>query len=104
MAEAERRLLAREARLSGFRQILRQRIEVGLAVLTRQRGFQFKLAVEVVLDDAFVAAGDENEMLDAGFLRLVDDVLDQRTIDDGQHFLRHRLGGGKEAGAETGNR
>ena len=31
-----------------------------------QRHFQFELAVEVIFDDAFVAAGDEDEMLDAG--------------------------------------
>jgi len=25
-------------------------------------------------------------------------------VDDGQHFLRHRLGGGQDAGAEAGDR
>ena len=57
----------------------------------------------MVLDDALVAAGDEDEMLDAGLARLVDRVLDQRPVDDRQHFLGHRLGGRQEAGAETGN-
>ncbi|MGY4431320.1 hypothetical protein ACVWWO_003797 [Bradyrhizobium sp. F1.13.1] len=51
----------------------------------------------------FVAAGDEDEVLDAGFPCLVIDVLDQRLVDDRQHFLRHRLGGGQDAGAEAGN-
>ena len=59
--------------------------------------------VEMVLDHALVAAGDEDEMLDAGLARFVDDVLDQRPVDDGEHFLRHRLGGGQEAGAQTGD-
>ena len=61
------------------------------------------LDVEMVLDDALVAAGDEDEMLDAGFARLVDRVLDQRPVDDRQHLLGHRLGGGQEAGAEAGD-
>ena len=38
--------------------------------------------VEMVLDHALVAAGDEDEMLDAGFLGLVDHILDQRLVDD----------------------
>src|SRR5260370_6136192 len=56
------------------------------------------------LDDALVAAGDEDEMLDAGFFGLVDHILDQWLVDDGQHFLWHRLGGGQDAGAEAGDR
>ena len=51
-----------------------------------------------------VAAGDEDEMLDAGFARLVDRVLDQRPVDDRQHLLGHRLGGRQEPGAEAGDR
>ena len=50
----------------------------------------------MILDHALVAPGDEDEMLDAG-LGLVDHVLDQRLVDDGQHLLRHRLGGGQDA-------
>ena len=68
-----------------------------------QRHFQLELAVEMILDDALVAAGDEDEMLDAGLARLVDDVLDQRPVDDRQHFLRHGLGRGQEPGAEAGD-
>ena len=55
----------------------------------------------MVLDDRLVAAGDEDEMLDAGGPRLIDHVLDHRAVDDGQHLLRHRLGGGQEAGTEA---
>ena len=103
VAEAERRLLAGEARLPGAEQVLRQRVEFGLAVFAVQRRFEFVLAVEMILDDALVAAGDEHEMLDAGLARFVDHVLDQRAVDDGEHFLRHRLGGGQETGAKAGD-
>jgi hypothetical protein len=52
---------------------------------------QLELDVEMVLDDRLVAAGHEDEVLDARLARLVDDILDHRTVDDGQHLLRHRL-------------
>ncbi|MEH2602743.1 hypothetical protein V1277_002120 [Bradyrhizobium sp. AZCC 1588] len=63
-----------------------------------------KHPVEMVLDHPLVAPGDEDEMLDAGLLGLVDHVLNQRLVDDRQHFLRHCLGGGQDAGAEAGDR
>ena len=61
------------------------------------------MAVEMVLDDALVAAGDEDEMLDPGGARLVHHVLDDRPVDDRQHLLGHGLGRRQEARAETGN-
>ena len=105
VAEAERRLLAGETGGAGFGLVARQNVLLGLLVAARgQRGVEFEHPVEMILDHALVAAGDEDEMLDARLLGLVDDILDQRLVDDGQHFLRHRLGGGQEAGAETGDR
>ena len=77
-------------------------VELGLLAALGERALQLELAVEMVLDDALVAAGDEDEMLDAGGLGLVDHMLDHRAVDDGQHLLGHRLGGGQEAGAEPG--
>ena len=103
VAEAERRLLAGEAGLAGRRQVALQRLVVlGLAALL-QRRVELEGDVEMVLDHRLVAAGDEDEMLDAGLARLVDHVLDDRPVDDGQHLLRHGLGGGQEAGAEAGD-
>ena len=61
------------------------------------------MAVEMILDRALVAPGDEDEMLDARGARLIDHVLDQRPVDHGQHFLRHRLARRQEAGAEAGD-
>ena len=49
----------------------------------------------MVGDHALVAAGDEDEMLDPRLARLVDHILQRRAVDDGQHFLRHGLGGGR---------
>src|SRR5262249_32227153 len=63
-----------------------------------------ELAVEMVLDDSLVAAGDEDEVLDAGLARLVDHMLNQRPVDHRQHLLRHGLGGREEPGAQPGDR
>ena len=104
VAKPERQLLAREARGAGPRQVAGERVEIGAALTLGQGMFEFELAVEMVLDHRLVAAGHEDEVLDAGFARLVDHVLDQRPVDHRQHLLRHRLGGGEEAGAEAGDR
>lgn len=103
MAETERRLLAGEADGAGLRLVLRQDVLLGLLAARGERRVELEHLVEMIFDDVFVAAGDEDEVLDAGFPRLVIDVLDQRLVDDGQHFLRHRLGGGQDAGAEAGD-
>src|SRR5262249_58094852 len=58
----------------------------------------------MVLDDSLVAAGDEDEMLDAGLARLVDHMLNQRPVDHRQQLLRHGLGGRQEPGAQPGDR
>ena len=101
MAEAQWRLLAGEARRARLRQVVRETRELGVLAALGQRDLQLELAVEVVLDHALVAAGDENQMLDAGLARLVDDVLDQRPVDHRQHFLRHGFGRRQEAGSEA---
>src|SRR3546814_20522081 len=44
--------------------------------------------VEVVGDGVLVAVGDEDQRVAPGLDRLVHRVLDQRPVDDRQHFLR----------------
>ena len=58
--------------------------------------------VEVVLDGVLAAAGDDDDVGEAGRHRLLDHVLDDRLVDERQHLLRLRLGGGQEARAEAG--
>ena len=57
-----------------------------------------------MLDERRLAAARyKAELFDpcgAGFL---DRILDQRLVDDRQHFLGHRLGRGQEARAQPGN-
>ncbi len=104
VAEAERRLLAGETHGAGLGLVARQNLLLGLLAARGERRVELEHAVEMVLDHALVAPGDEDEVLDAGLPGLVDHILDQRLVDDGQHFLRHRLGGGQDAGAEAGDR
>ena len=65
MAQPQGQLLPREARRSRPRQVARQRFKVGAPLALRERVFELELAVEMVLDDGLVAAGDEYEMFDA---------------------------------------
>ncbi len=55
----------------------------------------------MVLDRALAAPGDEDHLLDAGLQRLVDGILDERAINDGQHFLGKGLGSGQESRTQT---
>src|SRR5579864_9171794 len=104
MAEAERGLLAGKAHRASLGLVARQNLLLGLLAARGQRRVELVHAIEMILDHTLVAAGHEDEMLDAGLLGLVDDILDQRLVDDGQHFLRHGLGGRKNTGAEAGDR
>ena len=58
----------------------------------------------MILDRVLAAAGDQDDVVDAGGHRLLDAVLNDRLVDERQHFLGLRLGGRKKAGAETGGR
>src|SRR5258705_4429877 len=64
MAEPERRLLPGEARLAGTPQLLLQERELVLLAAFGERALELELAVEMVLDDAPVAARPADEMLD----------------------------------------
>jgi len=100
VAQAERLLLTGEARAAGARQIVVEALKFACLAAGGEHLLELKLPVEVVLDHALVAAGDEDEMLDAGFHRFVDHMLDQWAVDHGQHLLRHGLGRRQETGAK----
>ena len=84
--------------------LLRRQSAGELAELFGERALEFELAVEMILDDTLVAPRHEDEMFDARLERLIDHILDERPVDDRQHLLRHGLGRGQEARAETGDR
>ncbi|EXI69491.1 MAG: hypothetical protein AW07_04234 [Candidatus Accumulibacter sp. SK-11] len=65
---------------------------------------EFVGGVEVVLDRALVAAGDEDHLANPGCVGFLDRILDQRLVHHSQHFLRAGLGCRQETCAQTGNR
>ncbi len=77
-----------------------------LAILAAlgERVVELELDIEMIFDDALVAAGDENEMLYSRLACLVYDILDNRPVDDRQHFLGNGLGCGKKARTEPRDR
>jgi hypothetical protein len=58
--------------------------------------------VEVVLDGRLLATVHDDDVRESGAHRLLDDELEGRDVDDGEHLLRHRLGGGQKARPEAG--
>ncbi|RWA51779.1 hypothetical protein AU476_20850 [Cupriavidus sp. UYMSc13B] len=77
------------------------RVQQRLLVLGLELHFQFVGLVEMVLDGALGAAGDKDHLGNAGGHGFFHGVLDQWLVDDRQHFLRARFGGGEEAGAQS---
>ena len=75
--------------------------EVALAAAF-EKGLELFRDVEVIFDGVLAAAGDQDDVGDAGRDGLFDAVLNGRLVDERQHFLGLRLGGGKETGAESG--
>ena len=70
---------------------LEQRLELGRAV-------------EVVLDRALAAGGDDEDVGEAGAHGFLDHELDRGRVDERQHLLGHGLGRRQEPGAEPGCR
>ena len=80
---------------------------LGLLALTpglRQVELELERPIEVVLEGALAAAGDDEDVGDAGPDRLLDDVLDRRLVDERQHLLGLRFGRRKETSAEPRRR
>ena len=101
MAQAERLGLAHVKAVDMARLDAAHQFEQLLLAARFEFGLDLVRLVEVIFDGALAAAGDEDHFGDAGCHGFFDRVLDQRLVDDGQHLLRARLGGGEEPGAET---
>ncbi len=58
----------------------------------------------MVLDRILALAGDEDELLDARFARLLHGVLDEGFVDNGKHLLGYRLGRRQEPRTQPAHR
>ena len=97
VAKAQGRTLADiDAGYAGWHDALYRREQL---VLTGrgQRLLQFGIRIEVVFDRPFGAPGDKDQLGGTGIQRLLDRVLNQRLVDDRQHFLRASLGRRQES-------
>src|SRR5205085_1438910 len=103
VSEAERLTLADVRDAGELRDGARLPDQPLLAALA-QHVLQFERDVEVVLDGGLTAPGDDDDRLDAGQNRLLDDVLDERLINERQHLLRRRLRRRQEARAQARRR
>ena len=103
MAEPQRFRLARVAELAGRRQPVGHRLQLGRLALPSQDVLELVDAIEVILEDALAAAGDEDELFDAGGARLLERILNERPVDDRQHLLGQGFGGGQHARAQPGD-
>ena len=65
---------------------------------------QFVRIVEVILDRSLAATGNEDEVFDSGRARLLDGILDQRLVDDREHFFGHGFGGREKSSAQSPDR
>lgn len=68
-----------------------------------QAVLKFEVAVKMILQRTLADGGHENNFFDACGNSLFHNVLNDRLVDDRQHFLRLRLGGGEEPRAHAGN-
>ena len=57
--------------------------------------------VEVVFHGGFAAAGDDDDVFDAGGDGLFNSVLDDRLVDEGKHLFGNDFGGGQKPRAES---
>ncbi len=64
--------------------------------------FQFQRAVEMVFDRALASSGDHDDVFDARRDRFLDDVLNQRFVDQREHLFRRGFGCGKKACTQSG--
>src|SRR5690606_24537352 len=104
MAKTKRHLLAGEAGRARLRLDILKMLQFRRLAALGERGIKLYLRIEIVFDDCLVASGDENQMFDTSFARLIDYILDDGLVDDRQHFFRDRFGGGQETGAKTCDR
>ena len=65
---------------------------------------QLERNVKMIFNGPLSTAGNNNDLLDSGSHRLLDDILNQRFVDQREHLFGRGFGHRKEAGSQTGGR
>src|SRR6185436_4426548 len=98
MSEAQRLRLAHRAVMDRRTAPPDLQQQSALSFDSEQR-LQLVRLIEMILDRAFGAMRNEDDVLDAGCYGLLHRVLNERLVDDRQHLLGQYLGRGQEARA-----
>jgi hypothetical protein len=53
---------------------------------------EFGSIIEIILDCAFTPAGDNEDILNTGIECFLDNIMDDRLVDDREHLFWHRFG------------
>ena len=101
VAEAEGLGLAGRRQLDARRE-LAEPGEQGRLPAPGEHGVEGRVRGEVVLEHPLAGAVHEDDVRQARRGRLLDAVLDDRLVDDGQQLLGEHRGGGQDARAEPG--
>ena len=101
VAEAEDLFLADERDIAERSDALYFFERLKLAALL-EAVFQLGRAVEMVDDQVFPAACDDQDVFDPGGNGFLNDILDRRLIDDRQQLLGHRFCSREHSGSEPG--
>ncbi len=62
---------------------------------------EVRVVVEMILDGPLAATGHDGDVVGAPGDGLFDDVLDDRSVEHGEHLLGHALGRGQEPGPQA---
>ena len=79
-------------------------VELLALVFLLEEVFELEGNVEVIFDSALAPPGHDDDVGDARADRLLDDVLNERFVDQRQHLFGLGLGGGKEPGPQARGR
>ena len=103
MPEAERLTLPHVRHLDQRRD-LADLFELRRLAALLEKTLQLDVHVEVIFDRVLAAAGDDDDVADAGLDGFLDAVLNDRLVDEDEHLFRLRLRRREKPGAESGGR
>ena len=65
---------------------------------------KLKRDVEMILNDTFATTSDKNHLLNTRLAGFIHRILDERAVDNRQHFFGNGFGRGQETRSQTSNR
>ena len=104
MTESQSLWLTNINALHTFRHDATNKLEKLILTLLFKLTFKFSIKVKMILNGTLVATGHKNHLGYAGSCSFSYGILNQRHVNNREHFLRHSLSGRKETRTHTINR